>query len=306
MSLRKLPNSSLEVSHLCLGGNVFGWTTDETQGHAVLNEFLSLGGNFIDTADVYSAWVPGNVGGESETILGNWMQSTGKRSDVVIATKVAKLAGRTGLSSKNIIAACNDSLARLKTDYIDLYYAHEDDPNVPLEESLAAFTELRDSGKIRYAAASNYTGARLLEASAVSKNNGLIEYVALQNEYNLLERDAYEADSLPALEKLGIPSVPYWALASGFLTGKYRPGVNVDSARAGDMGKYANDEGWGLLSKLDAIAANHNTTVSAVSLAWLRQQPTVLAPIASARTVEQLHDIMPEVMLTSDELELLG
>jgi len=306
MSLRRLPNTTLEVSHLCLGGNVFGWTTDEPQGHAVLNEFLSLGGNFVDTAYAYSAWVPGNVGGESEAIIGNWMKSTGKRSDVVIATKVAKLSGRAGLSHENIIAACNDSLARLKTDYIDIYYAHEDDQSVPLEETLAAFTELRDSGKIRYAAASNYKGARLLEASEVSRSNGLIEYVALQNEYNLLERDLYEADSIPALEKLGIPSVPYWALASGFLTGKYRPGVNVDSVRAGDMGKYATDEGWNLLSKLDVIAANHGTTISAVSLAWLRQQPTVLAPIASARTVEQLHDIMPEVTLTADELELLG
>jgi len=306
MSLINLPNTDLAVSHLCLGGNVFGWTTDEEQGHAILNEFLALGGNFIDTADVYSAWAPGHVGGESETIIGTWLKASGKRSDVVIATKVAKLATRPGLSRANIIAACDDSLKRLQTDYIDVYYAHEDDETVPLEETLAAFTELRDAGKIRYAAASNYTGARLIEASNVSKANGLIEYVALQNEYNLLEREVYEADSIPALEQLGMPSVPYWALASGFLTGKYRAGVTVDSVRAGGMGRYATDEGWVLLAKLDAIAAAHSTTVSAVALAWLRQQPTVLSPIASARTVAQLHEIMPEVTLSADELKVLG
>ena len=306
MSLISLQNTDLAVSHLCLGGNVFGWTTDEAQGHAVLNEYASLGGNFIDTADVYSAWAPGHVGGESETVIGTWLKARGKRDDIVIATKVAKLATRPGLSRQNIIAACDDSLKRLQTDHIDLYYAHEDDATVPLEETLAAFTELRDAGKIRYAAASNYTGARLIEASQISKANGLIEYVALQNEYNLLERDVYEADSIPALEQLGIPSVPYWALASGFLTGKYRPGVTVDSVRAGGMGRYATDAGWELLAKLDAIAASHNTTVSAVALAWLRQQPTVLSPIASARTVEQLHEIMAEVTLSADELQLLG
>jgi aryl-alcohol dehydrogenase-like predicted oxidoreductase len=306
MSLISLQNTDLAVSHLCLGGNVFGWTTDEAQGHAVLNEYASLGGNFIDTADVYSAWAPGHVGGESETVIGTWLKARGKRDDIVIATKVAKLATRPGLSRQNIIAACDDSLKRLQIDHIDLYYAHEDDATVPLEETLAAFTELRDAGKIRYAAASNYTGARLIEASQISKANGLIEYVALQNEYNLLERDVYETDSIPALEQLGIPSVPYWALASGFLTGKYRPGVTVDSVRAGGMGRYATDAGWELLAKLDAIAASHNTTVSAVALAWLRQQPTVLSPIASARTVEQLHEIMAEVTLSADELQLLG
>ena len=306
MQYANLGKSPLKVSRLCVGTMMFADQTPLDEARSILDHALDMGCNFLDTADVYSAWAPGHVGGESETIIGSWLKANGKRADVVIATKVAKLATRPGLSRANIITACDDSLKRLQTDYIDLYYAHEDDQTVPLEETLAAFTELRDAGKIRYAAASNYTGARLIEASQVSKANGLIEYVALQNEYNLLERDAYEADSIPALEQLGIPSVPYWALASGFLTGKYRAGVTVDSVRAGGMARYATDEGWALLAKLDSIAAAHSTTVSAIALAWLRQQPTVLSPIASARTVAQLHEIMPEVTLSADELKALG
>ena len=306
MSRFTLAKTDLQISHLCLGGNVFGWSTDETQGFEVLDAFVEHGGNFIDTADAYSAWVPGHVGGESETIIGNWMATKGNRASTVIATKVAKLATRPGLSRENIIAACEDSLRRLKTDYIDLYYAHEDDINTPIEETLAAFTELRDAGKIRYAAASNYTGARLREAAAISRANGLIEYSALQNHYNLLERKDYEHDSAPVLNELGISGIPFFGLARGFLTGKYRDGVAIESVRAGGVTQYANEEGWALLAKLDQVAAAHNTTVSVIALAWLRQQATVAAPIASARTAQQVSEIMGEVGLTRDELELLG
>lgn len=306
MSTFTLAKTDLQVSQLCLGGNVFGWSTDEKQGFEVLDSFEQHGGNFIDTADAYSAWVPGHSGGESETIIGNWMESRGNRDRTVIATKVAKLASRPGLSRNNIIAACEDSLRRLKTDFIDLYYAHEDDQSTPLEETLGAFTELRDAGKIRYAAASNYSGARLREASAISRANGLIEYCALQNHYNLLNRKDYEQDSAPALNELGISGIPFFGLARGFLTGKYREGVTVESVRAGGVTEYANEQGWDLLAKLDQIAMTHGTSVSAIALAWLRQRATVATPIASARTVEQVAEIMVEVSLTRDEIELLG
>jgi aryl-alcohol dehydrogenase-like predicted oxidoreductase len=306
MTTFTLPKTDLQVSHLCLGGNVFGWSTDEAGGFDVLDAFAQHGGNFIDTADAYSAWVPGHVGGESETIIGNWMEKRGNRSKIVVATKVAKLPTRPGLGKANIIAACEDSLRRLKTDVIDLYYAHEDDETVPLEETLSAFTELRDAGKIRYAAASNYTGARLREAAKISADNNLIEYVALQNHYNLLNRKDYENDSAPSLNELGISGIPFFGLARGFLTGKYREGVTVESVRAGGVAEYANQHGWELLEKLDLVSKNHSTTVSAISLAWLRQQATVSVPIASARTVEQISEIMHEVSLNRDELELLG
>ena len=305
MTKHNLASTNLHVSHLCLGGNVFGWSAEEQQSHQVLDAFADLGGNFIDTADVYSEWVPGHVGGESETVLGNWFASRKNRGEIILATKVAKLSSRPGLSRTNIIAACDDSLRRLKSDYIDLYYSHEDDHTTPLEETMAAFTELRDAGKIRFAAASNYSGARLLEAAKVSKANGLIEYSALQNHYNLLVRDDYENDNVQALSALGIEGIPYFGLARGFLSGKYRPGVSVESVRAGGVTDYTNDRGWATLEKLDQIAVNHSTNVSAVALAWVRQQPTVAVPIASARTVEQLREIMVEVTLSPDELAFL-
>ncbi len=306
MTKHTLAKTDLRVSHVCLGGNVFGWSADEAQSHQVLDAFLELGGNFIDTADVYSEWVPGHKGGESESVIGAWMSARQNRDQIVLATKVAKLSSRPGLSKKNIIAACEDSLRRLGTDYIDLYYAHEDDATTPLEETLSAYTELRDSGKIRYAGASNYTGARLIEAAAISRDNGLIEYAVLQNHYNLLVRDDYERDSVQALTALGIEGVPFFGLARGFLSGKYRPGVTVESVRAGGITDYANDHGWAMLEKLDQVAANRGVTDSAVALAWLRQQPTVAVPIASARTVEQLHEFMTNVILSADELAFLG
>ena len=305
MTLRTLAKTDLVISDLCLGGNVFGWSADERQSHDVLNVYTELGGNFIDTADVYSEWGDGHVGGESESVIGTWLKSRGNSDEFVIATKVAKLSTRPGLSRANIIAACDDSLKRLQRDHIDLYYAHEDDATTPLEETLAAFTELQQAGKIRFAAASNYTGARLLEAANISKQNNLTEYVALQNHYNLLERYEYERDSVPTLNELGIEGLPYFGLARGFLSGKYREGVSVESVRAGGVTKYTNDHGWAVLAKLDRLANHHSVSLSAIALAWLRQQPTVAAPIASARTVDQLREIMVSVTLSPEEMAFL-
>ena len=310
MNRIQLPKTQLNVSRLCLGGNVFGWSADEPQSHAVLNAYTELGGNFIDTADAYSEWGEGHVGGESETVIGNWMRERKNRDDVIIATKVAKLSTRAGLSRANIIAACDDSLRRLKTDYIDLYYAHEDDQTVDLLETLGAFTELQQAGKIRYAAASNYTGARLREAAAVSRENNLTEYVTVQNHYNLLERDEYESDAVPAIQELGLSGVPFFGLARGFLSGKYQPGLEIESVRAGGVTKYLNPAGWAVIERLQRLADHHSTDgrkihVSAIALAWVRQQPTVAAPIASARTVEQLHEFAVEVTLSDAELAYL-
>jgi len=305
MSLRTLAKTDLQISNLCLGGNVFGWSADERQSHDVLNVYSELGGNFIDTADVYSEWGEGHVGGESESVIGSWLKSRASTDDVIIATKVSKLSTRPGLGRADILAACDDSLRRLGRDYIDLYYAHDDDKDTPLEETMAAFTELQEAGKIRFAAASNYTGARLLEAAAISKQNDLIEYSALQNHYNLLEREEYERDSVPVLAELGIEGVPFFGLARGFLSGKYREGVQVESVRATGVTKYTNEHGWAVLAKLDRLANHHSVSLSAIALAWLRQQPSVAAPIASARTVEQLREIMTDVTLSAEEMAFL-
>jgi aryl-alcohol dehydrogenase-like predicted oxidoreductase len=306
MKLKNLAKTDLQISELCLGGNVFGWSADERQSHDVLNVYSELGGNFIDTADVYSEWGEGHVGGESETVIGTWLKSRASTDEIVIATKVSKLSTRPGLGRANILAACDDSLRRLGRDHIDLYYAHDDDQETPLEETMAAFTELQQAGKIRFAAASNYSGARLREASLISKQHGLIEYSALQNHYNLLEREEYERDSVPALAELGIEGVPFFGLARGFLSGKYREGVQVESVRASGVTKYTNEHGWAVLAKLDRLANHHSVSVSAIALAWLRQQPSVATPIASARTVEQLREIMTQVNLSAEELKFLA
>ena len=305
MKLKNLAKTDLHISELCLGGNVFGWSADERQSHEVLHVYSELGGNFIDTADVYSEWGEGHVGGESETVIGTWLKSRASTDEIVIATKVSKLSTRPGLGRANILAACDDSLRRLGRDHIDLYYAHDDDQETPLEETMAAFTELQQAGKIRFAAASNYSGARLREASLISKQHGFIEYSALQNHYNLLEREEYERDSVPALAELGIEGVPFFGLARGFLSGKYREGVQVESVRASGVTKYTNEHGWAVLAKLDRLANHHSVSVSAIALAWLRQQPSVAAPIASARTVEQLREIMTHVNLSAVELQFL-
>ena len=300
-----LPNTNLEVHPLCLGGNVFGFSADVANSEVVLDYYFDNGGNFIDTADMYSQWAPGHVGGESETIIGNWMKKRSNRTKMVIATKVSKLDTRPGLKPANIAAACDDSLRRLQTDYIDLYYAHQDDPDTPIEETLGAFDSLVKAGKVRYIAASNFTPERLQESLNISRAQGLVSYVASQDQYNLMDRD-YEKTLMPTLKANGLSQIPFYGLARGFLTGKYRPGVTVESVRATGVGNsYANERGWRMLEKLDHIALDKNTSVAAVALAWLRAQPTVATPIASATKLEQIKEIMPVIELTRDELQLL-
>jgi len=301
----KLANTDLTVYPLCLGGNVFGYSADKQNSEAVLSFYADNGGNFIDTADMYSQWAPGHIGGESETIIGDWMANRGNRQKMIIATKVSKLDTRPGLKAANIKAACDESLKRLKSDYIDLYYAHQDDLDTPIEESLGAFDELIKAGKVRYIAASNFTPERLQESLNISKANGLSSYIASQDQYNLLDRE-YEKGLMPTIEKNNLSQIPFYGLARGFLTGKYRPGVSVESIRAsGVASNYANERGWNLLSKLDQIAKDKKTTVAAISLAWLRAQPTVATPIASATKLEQIKEIMPIVELSSQELQTL-
>ena len=297
-----LGRTGLQVHPLCLGGNVFGWSANVEQSQQVLTAYESAGGNFIDTADMYSRWHTGNVGGESETIIGDWMRARGNRSDMVIATKVAKLETRPGLSAANIADAAEDSLRRLGTDYIDIYYAHHDDEEIPLEESLTAFNELVVAGKVRYLAASNYSAARLEEALKISRDFGMSEYLLLQPNYNAIVRDEYEGDLMAVAVKEDIPVLPYFSLAAGFLTGKYQPGVDVDSVRAGDMPDYKNDRGWAILNALTEIANQENCSIAAAALAWLRAQPGVVTPIASARTTEQLAQILPVVELSAEQV----
>jgi aryl-alcohol dehydrogenase-like predicted oxidoreductase len=301
----KLAHTNLELYPLCLGGNVFGYSADKQNSEAVLSFYADNGGNFIDTADMYSQWAPGHIGGESEIIIGDWMAKRGNRQKMIIATKVSKLDTRPGLKAANIRAACDESLKRLRSDYIDLYYAHQDDLDTPIEESLGAFDELIKAGKVRYIAASNFTPERLQESLDISKANGLSSYIASQDQYNLLDRE-YENGLMPTIEKNGLSQIPFYGLARGFLTGKYRPGVSVESVRAsGVASNYANERGWNLLSKLDQIARDKKTTVAAISLAWLRAQTTVATPIASATKLEQIKEIMPIVELSSQELQRL-
>lgn len=296
----ELAGSRLAVHPLCLGGNVFGWSADREESFRVLDAYAERGGNFIDTADVYSEWAPGHVGGESESIIGAWMQSRGNRAEMVIATKVAKLSKRPGLSASNISAAAQESLDRLQTEWIDLYWAHEDDAATPLEETLSAFDALVRQGNVRAIGASNYTAARLREAARVSAQHDLTAFSALQNHYNLVSRQAFETEMAPAVADLGLANIPYFALARGFLTGKYRKGSVVESVRAQGTVQWQTDDGWALLDGLDLIAARHGVAVSAVALAWLRAKGAI--PIASARTTEQLAEIMPIVTLDSADI----
>ena len=303
--MRAIGTTDLSVHPLCLGGNVFGWTVDEPSAFAVLDAYAAGGGNFIDSADSYSAWVDGNSGGESETIIGRWMVARGNRDDIVVATKVGKMPGLTGLAPATIRRAAEDSLARLGTDRIDLYYAHLDDEDTPLEETLAAFGELIDEGKVRYIAASNYGAPRLAEALAVARANDLPPYVAVQPHFNLVDRGDYEGELADLCMREGLSCIPYSALASGFLTGKYREsGGDTGSPRAGTARAYLDDRGLRVLAALDEVAASHGTTVAAVALAWLAAQPAVAAPIASARTPEQLADLLPVADLVLDDGEL--
>ena len=302
----KIPATTLDVYPLCLGGNVFGWSSNESQSQAVLDAFSSLGGNFIDTADVYSEWAEGNVGGESETIIGNWMKSRSNRHQFVIATKVSQLSTRPGLRPENIIAACNDSLKRLQTDHIDLYYSHFDDTEVPLAETLGAYQNLIKEGKIRYIGASKYSGARIQEALDIAEKDNLPKYICLQDQYNLMERNPFESEQQQVLKTNAISAIPFFGLARGFLTGKYRPGITVNSIRAAGVAEYQTEKGFAIIDAMEKISKDHNSSISAVALAWLRSNPQVSTPIASARTVEQLHEIMQVVELTNDEVAALN
>ncbi|MER6788174.1 aldo/keto reductase [Streptomyces sp. NPDC000658] len=307
-ALRTLGSSDLEVFPLALGGNVFGWTADEAASFAVLDAYTAAGGNFVDTADSYSAWVEGNSGGESETVIGRWVKARGNRDDVVIATKVSQHPEFPGLSADNIKAAADASLRRLGTDRIDLYYTHFDKTEVPVEEIVGALDELVRAGKVRHIAASNISPERLQESLEFSDREGLARYVALQPHYNLVSRDTYEGGLQDVAARFGLAAVPYYSLASGFLTGKYRPGASVQSARSAGAAKHLDTErGRRVLTALDEIAQAHDAQVATVALAWLAAQPTVAAPIASARTTEQLPALLAlaDLELTGAELDAL-
>jgi aryl-alcohol dehydrogenase-like predicted oxidoreductase len=302
-----IPQTELVVHPLCLGSNIFGSNADEAQSHAVMDAYSSHAGNFIDTADMYNQWVEGHVGGESESVIGSWMKKRNNRQSMVIATKVSKMDTRPGLSAKNIFAACEESLNRLQTDYIDLYYSHSDDETVSLEETLGAYAQLIAQGKVRYIAASNFTPARLRESIKFSEDNNIPAYVATQDLYNLVDRKSYEGEMSQAVSDLGISNIPFYGIARGFLSGKYRPGVTeVDSKRAAGAREYATDKNYAVLTVMDEVAKNHNVSLSAVALAWLRAQPSVSVPIASARTVEQVEEIVHVVELSVEEVEKLN
>jgi aryl-alcohol dehydrogenase-like predicted oxidoreductase len=299
-----LSTTDLNVSRLCLGGNVFGWTADEKSSFAVLDAYTAAGGNFVDTADVYSAWADGNSGGESETIIGRWLAKRADRDEIVVATKVGMLAGFDNQKRDTILTSAERSLKRLGVDHIDLYYNHRDDPDTPLEETLAAYDQLVRDGKVRYVAASNFSAERLAQALEIQEREGFAKFVALQPEYNLVSREGFEGGLQKVVAEHGLATVPYFSLARGFLTGKYRPGVEVDSPRAGAASKHLDEHGLQVLEALDELAETHSTSVAAVALAWLAQQPTVAAPIASARTLEQLSDLLPMLTLELSQAEV--
>ena len=303
MKLRKLGRSGLKVAPLALGGNVFGWTADESISFRILDAFVDAGFNLVDTADVYSRWVPGHEGGESETIVGKWFEMSGKRDKVVLATKVGMDlgGGKVGLAAGRIREAVEASLLRLKTDRIDLYQAHKDDPETPLEETLGAFDGLIRAGKVRAIGASNYSADRLKEALAVSKSKGLAAYTCLQPHYNLVERALFE-DTLEQVcldEGLGV--IPYYALAAGFLTGKYRSEADLTKGPRGQtVKKYLDRRGLGILAALDEVANRLDATPTRVALAWLAARPAITVPIASATSLEQLADLIAGTTLELD------
>lgn len=299
MQQRELGTSRLKVSPLMFGGNVFGWTADEATSFSLLDALADAGINFIDTADVYSAWAPGNQGGESETIIGKWFKRSGKRDQVVLATKVGSLSTRPGLTRENILKAADDSLRRLQTDHIDLYFSHRDFADTaPLEETLAAYQTLIEAGKVRAIGASNYSGARLREAHDIARRHGLPEYQVIQPEYNLYERVEYERESEPVATQLGLGVVTYFSLARGFLSGKYRSLDDLSkSKRGGAVESYLNKRGRRILAALDAVAQRHASTPATIALAWLIARPSVTAPIASATSLAQLESLVAATQL---------
>jgi len=307
--MTRIGTSDLNVFPLSLGGNVFGWTADRDASFAVLDAFVAGGGDFLDTADSYSSWVPGNSGGESETIIGEWLASR-RPSDVVVATKVSQHPDFRGLSGANVRRAAEASLTRLGVDAIDLYYAHFDDESVPLEETVAAFGQLVTDGLVRHVAVSNYTAERIREWVGIADRLGVARPVAVQPHYNLVHRNVVEETIIPVAQEFGLGLVPYYSLASGFLTGKYRStdAAGQESPRAQGAAKYATDAGLRIIDALEEIGQKHGASIAATSLAWLRAQPTVAAPIASARTVEQVPDLLAgaRIELTADEVEQLN
>jgi aryl-alcohol dehydrogenase-like predicted oxidoreductase len=303
MEKREIGTSGIKVAPFCFGGNVFGWTIDEQQSFKILDGFIDAGFDFIDTADVYSRWVPGNTGGESETIIGNWLKKNGKRDKVIIATKVGNQMGpdKKGLSKENIIRAVEDSLKRLQTDYIDLYQSHTDDKNTPFTETLETYTDLIKQGKVRAIGASNYDPTRLREALQVSKENNLAAYQCLQPEYNLYEREYYEKELEPVCRERNIGVISYYSLASGFLTGKYRSENDLSqSSRGAGIKKYLNARGFKILAALDKVAAAYNTNLASVALAWVIARPGITAPIASATSIQQLSELTKAANLNLD------
>ena len=311
MKKRQLGNSGIQVAPLMLGGNVFGWTADEPASFKILDAFVAAGLNFIDTADSYSTWVPGHSGGESEAIIGNWFKRSGKRDQVIIATKVgSELPGQgKGLSRAWIMREAEGSLKRLQTDYIDLYQSHRDDPNTPVDETLEAYAQLIQQGKVRVIGCSNFTAERIQESLAASRKHAWPRYESLQPNYNLYERATYESTLEPVVlqEKMGV--IPYYSLASGFLTGKYRSEADLSKSPRGQAAKkYLNDRGFRILQALDQMAEKHQATPAQVALAWLMARPSITAPIASATSVQQFNDLARATQLELDRasIELLN
>jgi aryl-alcohol dehydrogenase-like predicted oxidoreductase len=306
MHMRQLGNSALSVAPLAFGGNVFGWNVDEKLSFDLLDAFVDAGGNLIDTADVYSAWAPGNRGGESEIIIGKWLRRSGKREQVLIATKVAKWAEHPGLSPMNIRQAVDGSLQRLQVDCIDLYFAHQDDASVPMAETLGEFARLIEAGKVRVIGASNFGAGRVADALALSKQHGLPRYECLQPEYNLVSRKEYEAELEPLARRENLGVISYYALASGFLSGKYRSAADLTKspARGGGVKKYLDPHGLGVLAALDDVAAAHSATPAQVALAWLMARPGISAPIASATSTGQLRELCGAMALSLSANEI--
>jgi aryl-alcohol dehydrogenase-like predicted oxidoreductase len=300
MQTRRLGDTELEIVPVVFGGNVFGWTADEARSFELLDAWVDRGFNCIDTADVYSVWMPGHVGGESETIIGKWLKQSGKRDEVVLLTKVGMemKSGGKGLSKKYILEEVEQSLKRLQTDRIDLYQSHTDDESVPLEETLEAYAQLIDEGKVRYVGASNYKGARLAEAEKLAEREKLPAYKTLQPEYNLYDRQGYEEDLAAVAERYGLGVIPYFSLASGFLTGKYQ---SVEDAKGKNretrVQKYFDERGMKILKALKKVSAETGAEQAAVSLAWLLEQPTITAPIASATNTQQMEALFAAVDL---------
>jgi aryl-alcohol dehydrogenase-like predicted oxidoreductase len=309
MEKRELGKSGIQVAPFAFGGNVFGWTADEKTSFTLLDGFLDAGFDFVDTADVYSRWVPGHTGGESEAIIGNWLKTTGKRDQIIIATKVGKpMDNEKGLSKAYITKAVEASLKRLQTDYIDLYQSHDDDSDTPLEETLETYTDLIKQGKVRAIGASNYSASRFREALQVSKDNGFARYKSLQPEYNLYDRKEYETEYESLCRESSIGVITYYSLASGFLTGKYRSENDLNkSKRGGGVKKYLNGRGYKILAALDKVAEEYNATPASIALAWVMARPGITAPIASATNIQQLNELTKAASLNlkSEAIELL-